>query len=254
MLRDLIQLVSQERVVRRRLPREFGGHALFVSPDASLRFWRPGLGGADPLLLRLAGELVAPGARVWDVGANVGLFAFAAAYRAGPGGEVVAVEADDWLTWLLRRSARSLPARYAPVHVVTAAASDAPGIAALCIARRGRAASHLRDVAGSSQAGGTRAVAHVAALALDSLLASFAPPQVLKIDVEGAEARCLRGAERLLAEVRPTLLCEVAAGNAEAATEILRRHRYTILDAAAAPEARTPLASAPWNTLAVPRP
>jgi FkbM family methyltransferase len=253
-LRDLIQLVSQERVVRRRLPQEFGGHALFVSPDSSLRFWRPGLRGADPLLLQLAGELVGPGATVWDVGANVGLFAFAAAYRSGPGGEVVAVEADDWLTCLLRRSARTLPARYAPVRVVTAAVSEAPGIAELCVARRGRAASHLRDVAGSSQAGGTRAFAHVAAVSLDTLLATFSPPQLLKIDVEGAEARCLRGAERLLAEVRPALLCEVAAVNAAVTTDILCRHRYTIFDAAAAPEARAPLDSAPWNTLALPQP
>lgn len=254
MMRGLIQRLSRERIVRRRLPRAFGGHRLYVSPDASLRYWRPGLGAADPLLLRLAAELVVSGARVWDVGANVGLFAFAAAFRAGPGGEVVAVEADDWLAGLLRRSARRMPPGYAPVAVVTAAVAEAPGIAELCIARRGRAASHLGDVAGSSQAGGTREVAHVAQAPLDALLTRFAPPQVVKIDVEGAEVRCLAGAERLLAEARPAIVCEVATANAAAAAAILVRHRYTIFDATAAPAARVPLAAAPWSTLALPRP
>jgi tRNA G37 N-methylase Trm5 len=48
-------------------------------------------------------ELVRPGTTVWDIGANVGLFSFAA---ASLGAQVVAVEADIWLANLMQRSAQ----------------------------------------------------------------------------------------------------------------------------------------------------
>ena len=252
MLRDLAERWSRDRVVRRRLPPELGGHALFVSPDAALKLWRRDLESADPLLLQLAAELAQPGDTVWDVGANVGLFAFAAAFAAGPGGRVVAIEADDWLAGLVRRSARTAAPVYARVDVLAAAVADRPGIVELCIAARGRAGNHLRCVAGSTQTGGHRETRNVVAVTLDSLLDAFPPPRLLKIDVEGAEALCLRGAERLLAEVRPLIVCEVAAENEAEVGERLCRHGYTLLDAALPADRRTPRATPAWNTLAVP--
>jgi FkbM family methyltransferase len=253
LLRPLLERASRGRVLRRRLPREFGGQTLYVTPDAALSLWLPGLARADfPLLLRFATELVLPGAMVWDLGANVGLFAFAAAFRAGHSGAVVAIEPDEWLADLLRRSALVAIPASAPVHVLAVAVSDHDGTADFCIAQRGRAASHLAAVPGSSEAGGTRETRRVRTVTLDALLATLRPPTLVKIDVEGAEAHCLAGAGRLLSEIRPVLLCEVAAWNSGMVSGILRRQRYTILDAAAAPATRRPLATAPWNTLAVP--
>jgi FkbM family methyltransferase len=252
MLRPLLERFSRERVVRRRLPPEHGGHALWVSPDAALKLWRRDLRQSDPLLLGLAAELVRPGDTVWDIGANVGLFAFAAAFAAGPPGRVVAVEADDWLAGLVRRSAQTAGPAYAPVEVLAAAVADRPGIVELRIAARGRAGNHLSAVAGSTQTGGHREARKVTAVSLDSLLDAFPPPRLLKIDVEGAEALCLRGAERLLAGIRPLLICEVTAENAPEVGGTLRRHGYTLLDAALPSERRTALAQPAWNTLAVP--
>lgn len=252
MIRSLLERWSRGRVVRRRLPAELGGHALFVSPDAALKLWRRDLRQIDPLLLELAAELVRPGDTVWDVGANVGLFAFAAAFAAGPSGHVAAIEADDWLAGLVRRSAQTAGAAYAPVEVLAAAVADRPGILELRIATRGRAGNHLSAVAGSTQTGGYRETRQVVAVTLDSLLDAFPPPRFLKIDVEGAEALCLRGAERLLGEVRPLLVCEVAAENADEVEERLSRHGYTLFDAALPPARRVPLARPAWNTLALP--
>jgi FkbM family methyltransferase len=250
-IRSLLERLSRKRVLRRRLPAEHGGHVLHVSPDASMRLWRRDLGVADPFLLRMAATLVRPGMTVWDVGANVGLFAFAAAFAAGPHGRVLAVEADGWLADLLLRSARSAPPSYAPVEVIAAAVADVPGTAELCIARRGRAGNHLRSVPGSTQTGGTREIRQVSAVTLDGLLDRRPAPQVVKIDTEGAEILCLRGAGRLLREVRPVLLCEVVSENAEAVGALLRGHGYTLLDAAAYPGG-PPLARPVWNTLALP--
>jgi hypothetical protein len=62
------------------------------------------IGNVDEALLRNAIELVRPGDVVWDIGANVGLFSFAAAAPAGSAGKIVSFEADVWLAVLLRRS------------------------------------------------------------------------------------------------------------------------------------------------------
>ncbi len=253
MLRSLAERLSRGRVLRRRLPAELGGHTLRVSPDSALKFWRAGLAAADPGLLALARELVPPGATVWDVGANVGLFAFASAFLAGREGRVLAIEADDWLASLLRLSASDLPAGHARVEVLAAAVSSELGVADFQIAQRGRAGSHLGSVAGSSQTGGVRETRKVLTVPLDWLLDRFPPPQVVKIDVEGAEAECLAGASRLLAEIRPRLLCEVSEPNAAAVAGIFSRHGYTMLDAGVAPPLRQPLATPAWSTLALPR-
>lgn len=251
MIRSLLERLSRGRVLRRQLPAAHGGHSLYVSPDAAMRLWQRDLGAVDPFLLGMAARLVRPGMTVWDVGANVGLFAFAAAFAAGPAGRVLAVEADGWLAELLRRSARAAPAAYAPVEVLAAAVSDVPGSVEFCIARRGRAGNHLSSVPGSTQTGGTREVRQVAAVTLDGLLDRFPAPQVLKIDTEGAELLCLRGAERLLAEVRPLLLCEIGGENAPGAGDLLRGHGYTLFDAAAYPDG-PPIDQPAWNTLALP--
>ncbi len=252
MIRSLLEKLSRGRVLRRRLPSEHGGHALYVSPDAALKLWRRDLAQVDPLLLQWARDLVNPGATVWDVGANVGLFAFAAAHRAGPFGRVLAVEADDWLAALVRRSAATAGPSYAPVDVLAAAVADRPGIAELCIAERGRAGNYLQSLPGSTQTGGQRETRKVVTVTLDGLLDWFPAPGLVKIDVEGAEDLCLQGAERLLSMVRPVLLLEVTEANSRAVGDLLRRHSYTLFDAAAAPDLRQPLAVPPWNTLAVP--
>jgi FkbM family methyltransferase len=165
---------------------------------------------------------------------------------------VLAVEADGWLAGLIERSARESPASHARVEVLAAAVADVPGIAELCIARRGRAGNHLQSVAGSTQTGGTREVRQVVAVTPDTLLDRSPAPQVVKIDVEGAELLCLRGATRLLREVRPTLLCEVTEENAEEAGALLRGHGYALFDAATPAGRRQPLQLAVWNTLALP--
>jgi FkbM family methyltransferase len=253
LIRSLLETLSRGRVLRRRLPAEHGGHTLYVSPDAAMRLWKRDLGAVDPFLLRMATELVRPGMVVWDLGANVGLFAFAAAFAAGPSGRVLAVEADGWLAGLIERSARAAPASHARVEVLASAVADVPGTATLCIARRGRAGNHLQNVPGSTQTGGTREVRQVTVVTLDGILDRFAAPHLVKIDTEGAELLCLRGAGRLLREFRPVLLCEVVAENAHAVGALLRDHGYTLFDAGNYPAGR-PVGQPTWNTLALPGP
>jgi FkbM family methyltransferase len=252
LFRRVAERISRDVVLRKRLPRRVGGSILYVSPDAALRFWLASLESVDPSLLDIAWELVRPGDVVWDVGANVGLFTFAAAGLSGDAGLVVAVEPDPFLVGLLRRSARQRPAGQARVEVVPAVVSDALGLRHLCIARRGRNSNYVEG-AGRSQAGGERERQWTPSVTLDSLLGVFAPPTLLKVDVEGHELPVLAGGRRLLAEYRPTVLCEVGESDAGSFASVFEGLRYDFYDADVARESRTPLTKAAWNTLAVPR-
>lgn len=251
-LRRLAEQLSRGVVLRRNLPDDFQRLPLYVTPEAGLRHWA-GLAGVDRHLLGMARELVQPGAVVWDVGANVGLFAFSAAARAGSSGLVLAVEPDIWLAQLMDRSSREiarkkLPA--APVRVLCASVSNQPRVSELEIAQRARASNHLHGISGSTQAGGYCHLQPTVSLTLDSLLDFFPAPSVLKIDVESHEAEVLRGAARLLEGARPVICCEVDPKNAEAVSELLHKKSYQLFGAAQDPH--PPILRAWWSTLAVP--
>lgn len=205
----------------------------------------------SPELLKMADEILAPGDIVWDVGANVGLFTFAAAARVGPMGNVYAIEPDTCLVDLLRRSAKLESGKRAPVNVVPVAISDAVGTVRFHIANRARAANYLESC-GSTQTGGVRETQWIITVTLDWMLEQFPAPTVLKIDVEGAEDQVLRGASKLLSTFRPRIICEVSRKNAKEVSTILHSFDYTLFDGCADRSKRQPLENAVWDTVAYP--
>jgi FkbM family methyltransferase len=250
-LRQMIEGVTRDWVIRRRLPADFSRASIHVTPSAGLRYLYRSMDEIDAVLLSLVREFVKPGAVVWDVGANVGLFSFAAASLAGPRGQIVSLEPDAWLVQLLRRSARDQPDGSAPVQVVPAAVASEVSIRTLCLANRSRAANYLAEF-GTTQTGGAREEQSVVAVTLDWLLESLAPPSVVKIDVEGAEMEVLRGAKRLFETVRPIVFCEVIPSSEAMVTRFLEAHDYRIFDGETPAPQRQPLGTAPWSTLAIP--
>ncbi len=204
--RALAERLARNRRVRRKLP---NGVPIYVSPDAQLKYLRQHF-DADLVAL---GAGVTASDRVWDIGANCGVFAFSAAAA----GTIVAMEADPFLANLLQQSAEL---NGVAVTVVPAAAWSDRGLAEFAIAARGRASNHLAAVAGHSQTGGCRGTLTVPTLTLDDLLDHFGPPTLVKIDVEGAEAAVLDGAARLLAEVRPRLYLEIVPDDRQLAQRL----------------------------------
>ncbi|MGF7234723.1 MAG: FkbM family methyltransferase [Frankia sp.] len=249
-IRSLAERATHGVTIRRHLPAPFGSGTFLVSTEGGLKYLRRSLDTVDPVLVRLAGEVVKPGDVVWDVGANLGLFSFCAASRAGRSGAVVALEPDVWLVRLLRRSARGRVTG-APVEVVPVALSDRVGISRFHIARRSRATSHIEGF-GTDQAGGTRAVHSVPTTTLDHLLDDLPTPNVVKIDVEGAEALVLAGARRMLRSARPTVICEVFEPSADRVAASLAAADYVVFDADRFPCA-DPVSRPPLATLALPR-
>lgn len=202
MVRSILQRLSRNVVLKRRLPSEFGGYPLYVSPDSALHYWKPGLENADPELMGVARRYVQPGMTIWDIGANVGLFSFCAAAK---GARVYSIEADTFLVGLLRKSQRATGLQVNPIPL---AVSDHVGLAEFHIAQRGRSANHIG--VGMSDAGGTRWTESVPCATLDWLAEKIPPPDFIKIDVEAMENAVLRGGVNLLRSRHPKIFCEVS--------------------------------------------
>jgi len=130
---------------------------------------------------------------VFDVGANVGFYTLLAARRSGPTGRIAAFEPLPRNVGYLRRHVGLN--RLENVEVVEAAVADTPGVM-----RFGTSRNFLE---GHLDAGGELTVATIT---LDSFVADGFPlPDIVKIDVEGAERRVLHGARDVLAAAQPVI-------------------------------------------------
>jgi FkbM family methyltransferase len=223
---------------------------MFVSGSAGLKYLSRPMDRIDPSLCSVAAEFVAPGSVVWDVGANVGLFAFSAAHHAGPEGRVIAFEPDAWLVQLLRRSVSIQPAASAPVEVVPAAVAQECDLRTFNLSSRSRATNALSGY-GSNDAGAVKETQTVPVVSLDWCAKRRPLPDVIKIDVEGAELEVLTGARYILEVRRPVILCEVSTRNSPEVTTLLKDRGYRLFNGDLAPQSRTELERAPWSTLAL---
>ncbi len=246
--RTLVERLARGKKLKRRLPAQFKSTPLYVSPDSQLKYLKPGSASFDAELLEIAKLYVNPDSIVWDVGANIGVFSFAAASLATKG-SVLAIEADIWLAQLIKQSAMLPKNRRLKLQVIPTAVSDSNGVATFLIAKRGRASNSLEGVIAGDQTGGVRDKVLVPTLTIDTLLEEFAAPTFVKMDVEGAEAVVLKGATRLIKEVRPTFYIEVSSSTQDEVTQLFLDNDYQLFDGST----RAPVERCPFNTIAIPR-
>jgi FkbM family methyltransferase len=221
--------LARRRIPPLRRPAVGVGEGLRVYADLGsaqgLRLFRYGLRLPEAGLLE---RLLRPGDVFVDGGANIGLFSLPAARRVGPTGRVLAFEPAG-------RAADALAANAALngfdwITVDRRALSDRVG--------ESEFVELDGDGAGfSSFAPGFPGVLRrVATTTLDAAAAGL-DVRLVKLDVEGAEARALRGAEGLLDRSRPDLLVEVEPGHlarqSSAVSDLdalLRRHGYRLFE------------------------
>jgi FkbM family methyltransferase len=146
-----------------------------------------------------------PGATFFDIGANVGFITMLAAKLVGPTGRVVAFEPVPGNVAAIRENLALNGIHWAEVRE-TAVSGDS-GSASLIVSDVS-AFSRLADV---SVPTGARETIEVTVSSIDELVAAgeVPAPDVIKIDVEGAELEVIGGMRHTLAEHRPVLLCEV---------------------------------------------
>lgn len=252
MLRRIAEIVFGPITVYRKLPAFVGSGIVVASPNTGgLRYLFRSSSSLDPVLLGVASALVRRGDVVWDVGGNIGLFAAAASGIAGKDGGVYTIEPDKDAHAFLNRTARAQSGiTHAPITTLNAAISNQCGCVEFNIAKRSRSANSMRGF-GSTQTGGVKECRLVPALTLDILLNSFPNPQVLKIDVEGAEVLVLQGAKQLLTTARPAVIVEVSGEVSHEVARILRSHDYRLYDGSTF-NAIGIDEPAPWDTVALP--
>jgi FkbM family methyltransferase len=133
------------------------------------------------------------GACVFDIGANIGYYTRLLSRIVGEQGVVVAVEPMPRALRLLQRNAADL----SNTRIFPAAIGESTSLQADL-----HEAKQL-DVSTVSFGSGSTPV-----VTIDSLAKSVRPPSFIKIDIEGAEVLALRGATRVLSEIRPILMFE----------------------------------------------
>jgi FkbM family methyltransferase len=169
----------------------------------------------DPRFLRIPRELteaprvlrhfLRPGDTFIDAGANHGTFSMVAAQLVGTEGLVVSIEPQPRLAGLLRKLAALGPSRF-QVHQIAcgqrteeiefyipSATSGSGGLFPKFSAQ-----SHHRTI-------------HVAMRPLDDVIDWRGLPGriLMKLDVEGSELSCLRGAGQLIRATAPVLMLEI---------------------------------------------
>ena len=150
-----------------------------------------------PEITALRKTRLLPGARVFDIGAHQGIVALMLAREVGASGLVVAVEPNPHNASVAEEN-RKLNG-VAQVDIVQAAVSDQQGSVVFNAGLNGQ----LDDGSG---AGGQLSVESVT---IDSLADRFGLPDVVFMDVEGAEYDVLLGAQETIRRCRPKLLIEL---------------------------------------------
>lgn len=150
------------------------------------------------------------GGSFWDIGANIGLYSWCCA-ETRPDFRIVSFEPDTKNLECLRRTSAAW--NLSAHDIVPRAVAETVGRTTFFTDEISRATGTLEPASSAFNATHYGAVPRgieVETVNLDHLIAEgLTPPLIIKIDVEGAELRVLRGGRRLLTEHRPILLLEI---------------------------------------------
>ncbi len=153
--------------------------------------------------------LVQEGDLVADIGANLGVYTKFLSLYVGPEGHVFSVEPVPATFAILKHVVRRLEMRN--VEVINAAVSEQDGEGLMEIPLKPSGDDNFFEahlLTGASES--TLETVAVKMRSLDSLFGHLARPlRFVKIDVEGHELKCLKGARQILDDMHPALLLEI---------------------------------------------
>jgi FkbM family methyltransferase len=247
-LRPVFDLVSRE-VAR-------GGGPIQQGVGKGLRF-DPGpgnagyvLGTTEPGVQRALASLARPGMTIYDIGANVGFFSVLAAHLVGSGGRVISFEPVPENAEQVRRNAQLNDFRHISVRREALGASHGTATFEL-----GAEATTGHLVVGGmpfpKESAGRQVEVPIRVLDAVREGEGLPAPDLIKMDVEGAETLVLQGAARTLRDCRPLLMIELHGTN-QAVDDALRAADY---HAVTLESGSADIRTAPWDAfvLAAPR-
>ena len=186
------------------------GEGLFINVGSSAAAYALGLFKLD--LQNWLSANLKPGSVFYDVGANVGFFSLLAARLTGPQGNVISFEPlPENLDRLRENVERN---HFSNVKIFPVALGAANQEQVFQVSER-PTWGKLKDV-GPAAPDKYLSDIRVGVRRLDDLVAegAFPPPDLIKIDVEGAEVAVVEGAVETLARYGPALIIELhATGN-----------------------------------------
>lgn len=177
-----------------------------------LPFWYH-LGVYEPETSRFLAAHLRPGDTFWDLGANAGYHTLMGARAVGPTGRVIAVEPDPGTCAILREQLELNGVGHCTI--VQAAVSDRAGTARLVQRASDPRANALEEIDNPAIDNRVGTVIEVPSLTLEELAARYPAPDLVKMDIEGAEVQALPGGRALLsAAKRPARLLVAVHGDA----------------------------------------
>jgi FkbM family methyltransferase len=187
------------------------GDKFRLTYEYAARYDRADRGVYEPVFYNAFVREIRPGMQVLDIGGHVGFFTLGAALRAGPAGHVHVFEPTPETVRILERHIE-LNGWEDRVTVFPGVMADKDGEMTFYTYGTSMASSLSRantmDL-NPERPSQTKSVT-VPAITLDSYCHSKGiRPDVIKIDVEGAELLVLQGARAVLASCKPVILCEV---------------------------------------------
>jgi FkbM family methyltransferase len=162
-------------------------------------------GVGEPKVQEALQRHLRPGMTFYDLGANIGFFTLLAARLVGASGRVVSFEADPEIA---RRLCENV-AQNKLLNVVVEQKAVWSEPRSVTFERVDAATSPDRGLGHVAAGGAAANTIEIEAVSLDKYTAASPTPDFLKCDVEGAEVEVFRGAQRLLTEKHPGILCEM---------------------------------------------
>jgi FkbM family methyltransferase len=200
---------SETAVVVRSGPAK--GLTIVIRPREEKFYWA---GTVEPGVQEALLADLHEGARFWDVGAHCGFFTSLASRLVGSQGQVVSFEPCDENRARLTETVHLNDA--GNVQIVPWALGASSGTATM---REGETSTTWSTIPAEGSNG--KAV-EVEQRTLDECARELEPPDLIKVDVEGAELEVLEGAKELIGSVTPDLIIEFHSPDAlRAAREIL---------------------------------
>jgi len=171
-------------------------------------------GTYEPEQTKLFEEFVKPGDVIYDIGAHFGYYTLLSSKLAGESGRVLAFEPSPGNLARLYRHIELNDCKN--VQVLELAVSDHEGTAHF-ETRTGSGVGHLAE----------SGPLEVRLTTLDSL-SQYPLPQVMKIDVEGAEVGVLQGGKNLFAQCKPVIFLSLHGDELKATClKLLGDYGYT---------------------------
>ena len=159
---------------------------------------------------------VKPGWTAYDIGANVGFYSLLVSRLVGPSGHVVAFEPSPRNLEFLRHHLNLN--HTTNVKVLDVAVSDAEGVTRFSVDSDPKK-SRITDAGEIT----------VRTTTLDRLIGELPMPDLIEMDIEGAEYSALRGAERMLRTLRPVIFLSTHGHDIHrACCELLRSLGYKL--------------------------